>query len=411
MTAVVLVFSVHQPFRLRNFGYLEIGASARTPEYFDDAANESILRRVAERCYRPMNALLLEAIERTEGRFRCAFSISGTALQQLERWAPEALEGFVALAHSGCVEFLAEPDHRSLASLAGPPEFEEQILAHRDRIGERFGRRPTTARNSGLILDNGIAERLAGLGFEVLLGEGADRLLAGRNPRAIWRVGKAATAKVLLRDHLRSDDLAFGFGEDRWSLGPHPAATFARRLRLVSKGGLASEKNRVAGIFLDYETFGEHRDESSGILDFMRSLPLRILEEPGASFATPAEAAAAAPPEEELDAPEPFSGSGPERDLSPWLGNHLQRAAHEALQELAPELRRAAGDHAPFLETWRRLTTSDHLSYMSTEQRADMDLHRSSSPHQTPHDAFITFMNVLSDLAERVREALSDPHE
>jgi alpha-amylase len=396
VTSLCFYFQVHQPYRLRRYTYFDIGAR---DDYFDDGLNEAVLKRVAERCYLPMNRLLLEAIESTEERFRCAFSISGPALRQLEAWAPEVIESFRALVATGCVELLGETDQHSHAALGDPEEFALQVEAHRANVERVFGVRPTTFRNTELVIDEDLARRVEDLGFDVLLGEGADQLLGWRTPHVVYRPRGCERLALLLRAYSYSDDIAFRFSNREWPAYPLLADTFAEWLDEVPA------EAPFIGLFMDYETFGEHQWEETGIFEFMRALPGRVLENPRFDFATPAEVAARFVPQDVLAYPRPISWADAERDLSAWLGNHMQRAAHEALYEVAARARAAGGNGAPELyDAWRRLSTSDHTYYMSTKFAADTDgdVHEYFSPYDTPHDAFITYMNVLEDLVTRI---------
>lgn len=391
MTSVVFYFQVHQPYRLSRLSYLDVG---KGKPLFDDAENRRIAQSVAERCYLPVNRLLLAEIERSDGEFRCAFSLSGTVLQQLEDWAPEALESFRALAATGCVEFMGETSHHSLAGLQSGDEFEQQVAAHAKRIERLFGLKPRSFRNTELIFDNTIANRLEQLGVRALLGEGADRLLDGRLPQFVYGVEGCADLKLLLRSYVYSDDIAFRFSNKEWAGYPLMADTFAGWLDEVP------EEAPFIGLFMDYETFGEHQAADTGILDFIEYLPRYILENPRLNFRTPIEVAEAHEAIEKLDVPSPVSWADAERDLSAWLGNPMQDAAHSAVYDLAPAVL-ATGDPG-LLESWRRLTTSDHTYYMCTKHMSDGDVHEYFSPYESPHDAFINFMNVLDDLAQRV---------
>jgi len=392
VTDVCFYFQVHQPFRLRHYTFFDIGADER---YFDDTLNARILKRVAERCYVPMNEVLLRAIDRTAGEFRCAFSISGTALQQLESWAPEALESFQRLAATGAVEFLGETSHHSLAWLADPLEFDSQVQQHAARIEELFGTRPTAFRNTELALDDSLARRVEALGFRVLLGEGADHLLGWRSPHRVYRAQTSEGLKLLLRAYRLSDDIAFRFSDRSWSQWPLSAERYASWVHRMR------EEDVFLGLYMDYETFGEHQAAETGILRFMADLPAAILKRPGFRFRTPSEVALERDAVARLDVPHVVTWADTERDLTAWLGNPMQRSAHEALYALGPRAR-AATSRPGLLESWRRLTSSDHVYYMCTKWFADGKVHRYFSPYATPHDAFIAFMNVLDDLSRRL---------
>lgn len=397
MTAVVLYFQVHQPFRLRRYSFFDIGRDAR---YFDDGENARILRRVAQRCYLPMNALLLRLIESTGGEFRCAFSVSGTALDQMERWAPEALESFRALAATGRVEFLAETSHHSLAFLGDPEEFRAQVEAHRRRVTALFGVRPRTFRNTELVFDNEVARAAEAMGFDALLGEGADHVLGWRSPHGLFRPAGCRRLRLLLRSYRLSDDIAFRFSSRDWEEWPLGPAKFARWLHALPASA------RHVGLFMDYETAGEHQWKETGIFDFMERLPEAVAADPRFRFRTPSEVVAAGGPAKALDAPRPVSWADFERDLSAWLGNSMQKAAHEALYRILPDARAAAAaGHPGILGDWRLLSTSDHFYYMATKWESDGDVHRHFLPYPSPHDAHILFMNVVDDLALRARAA------
>jgi len=402
MTAIVFYFQVHQPNRLNRFRFEDVGSGR---EYFDDTLNKLIVERVAERCYLPMNALLAEAIADTHGRFRCAFALSGTLITQLERWAPKALDSFVALARTGAVEFVCETGYHSLASVGEPrgdlTEFAAQVEEQRRRLKELFGLVPTTFRNTELILDNRIARTVEELGFDAQLGEGVDRLLEWRSPRRVYRPKGCKRLKLLLRDYLFSDDIAFRFSNRQWPEYPLRAERYAEWLHR------AAPEDVFIGLFMDFETFGEHQNKDTGILEFMRHLPRFVLADERFSFQTPAEVAAHNEPVAELDIPTTLSWADAERDLSAWLANDMQKDAHARLYALLPRARAAAAaGHPELLATWRKLSTSDHVYYMSTKWHSDGDVHEYFTPYDSPHDSFILFMHVLDDLDARITSAL-----
>lgn len=397
MTSVVFYFQVHQPYRLRRVSFFDVGSGK---PLFDDAENERLLRRVAARGYLPANKILLEQIEATEGRFRCAFSLSGTVLEQLEKWDPETLQSFRDLVDTGSVELLCETSHHSLASQADPAEWRAQIVDQQNRLLRLFGVRPVAFRNTELVIDATVAKTLDELGFEVLLGEGADDLLNGRSAHQVWRPAGCKQLQLLLRAYPLSDDIAFRFSNPDWPEYPLLADAYAAKLEREGAG------EPFVGLFLDYETFGEHQVAETGILDFLEYLPRYVLEQPGLDFKTPSEVAREHEPAGELALDRPFSWADAERDLSAWLGNPMQRSAHAELYELGAAARRAAAIGQPeLLVEWRRLTTSDHVYYMCTKKDASGEVHDYFSPYGTPHDAYITFMNALEDLRLRLEEA------
>ena len=399
MIDVVLYFQVHQPYRLKK---LRPGDRIRRLDYFDEPLNRLVAERVAERCYAPMNALLLDAIERTDGQFRCAFSLSGTVIRQLRDWAPAALDSFVALAESGNVEFLCETSQHSLAAVADLDEFAAQVELQRATVTDLFGA-PTTFRDTELILDNTICQRVEQLGFETMLGEGADRLLGWRSPQVPYRPKGCRRLKLLLRSYSLSDDIAFRFSNRSWPGYPLFADTYAGWLRDVPPPA------QFIGLFMDYETFGEHQHATTGILEFMRHLPEHVLRESGLRFRTPAQVAAEREAIIDLDIPAPVSWADVERNLSAWLGNPMQLEAHRRLYGLRSDVLRAAAQRPELLAAWRELTTSDHVYYAATKYHSDAEVHDYFSPYDSPHAAFVTLMTALDDLTEQVRRSGEAP--
>lgn len=386
MPDLCLYFQVHQPYRLRRYRLFDIGSGAG---YFDDEANRTVLRRVVERCYLPANRLLREAVERSGGRFRFALSLSGTLMDQLESDAPEALESFQALAATGGVELLGETFHHSLASLADAAEFRAQVALHRQAVARHFGQRPAVFRNTELLWADGLAPAVSELGFGAVLVEGVERVLGLRSPNQVYGAAAAPGLRVIPRNYRLSDDIGFRFSNRDWSHWPLTADRWAEWI-----GGSPGDSVHV---FLDYETFGEHHGTATGILDFLGHLP-DALQRRGIACVHPS-ALAAREPVDTFATPSPVSWADQERDASAWLGNRMQRAAHERLYRLGERVR-AAGD--PWmLECWRRLGTSDQCYYMSTKRFSDGEVHRYFSPYESPYEAFVTFMNVMSDLERR----------
>jgi alpha-amylase len=387
MPELCLYFQVHQPYRLGRYRVFDIGTGA---DYFDAAANHRILRRVADKCYLPANRLLTELIQGSGGRFRIAMSLSGVLLAQLERDAPDALESFQALVATGGVELLGETCHHSLAALGDPAEFRDQVELHRAAIRRHFGLRPTVFRNTELIYDDAIAPMVARSGYTAMLVEGADQVLGWRSPDHLYRSASAPDLRLLPRNYRVSDDVGFRFSNPEWAGWPLTADAWADRVG-------ASTGSSVHA-FLDYETFGEHQWADTGIFEFLRHLPA-ALERRKVACVHPS-ALAAREPVAPLSFPVATSWADAERDTSAWLGNRMQRAAHERLYRLAGAVK-AAGDPVR-LEAWRRLTTSDHCYYMCTKRFADGDVHTYFNPHASPYDAYVAFMNVLTDLERAV---------
>lgn len=396
MQGVCFYFQVHQPYRLKPYSYFDIG---NEHTYLDDDANGTIMRKVARKCYLPTNKKMLELIERHQGAFKIAYSISGITIEQMRQFEPEVLETFVALADTGCVEFLGETYYHSLSVLADEEEFRLQVKAHSDLMEQCFGQRPTIFRNTELIYNNRIGEVVADMGFKAMLAEGADDILEWRSPTFTYQHPQRDLL-LLLKNYRLSDDIAFRFSNQAWDAFPLTADKFASWCHGIHDNG------HVVNLFMDYETFGEHQWENTGIFHFLDALPAHILEKENWCFWTPSEVVAQVPPVAPLSYERTVSWADQERDLTAWLGNHMQEDAIEELYAIAQEVR--GRNNPAMLKLWRCLQTSDHLYYMCTKFFADGDVHAYFSPYQNPYDAYINYKNVLRDLREHVLEMKSN---
>ncbi len=390
MPSVCFYFQVHQPYRLRRYGVFDVG---RRHDYFDASLDEAVLRKVADKCYRPMNALVERLVEETGGRFRAAYSITGTALEQMERWAPDLIESFRRLVKTGAIELLGETYHHSLSFLGSREEFDQQVEQHAAKIEQLFGVRTRVFRNTELIFSNAVARRAHDLGFAGVLAEGADRVLGWRSPHFVYNAKGAPELPVLLKSYRLSDDIAFRFGNRGWEGWPMTAEKFASWLHRVNGCG------ETVNLFMDYETFGEHQWADTGIFEFMRRLPEAVLTHRDMDFATPSEVVARYSPRAELDVHHFVSWADTERDLTAWLGNAMQGSALRSLYGLREAV--LASSDRQLHEDFRRLTTSDHFYYMCTKFFADGDVHKYFSPYESPYEAHIAFMNALADLSQR----------
>lgn len=394
---ITLYFQVHQPTRLRLYRFFDIGKDSH---YYDDFANRTILKRVAQKCYLPMNALLLDLVKKYKGDFRLAFSISGSALEQFERYAPEVIDSFRKLADTGNVEFLCETYYHSLASLASPVEFKHQVLKHKDAIEHYFGVSPKAFRNTELIYSNSIGEQVYNMGFKTLLTEGAKHIMGWRSPDFVYSCETKPELRLLLRDYSLSDDIAFRFSDRGWKEWPLTGEKYLEWMKAAVKDG-----GDVINLFMDYETFGEHQSSNSGIFEFMRYLPEVVIKDGTFEFATPSESAAAHKPVADLDVPEPISWADEERDVTAWLGNELQQDAYNKLYGLIEKL--SIVDDPQLWEDFGHLQESDHLYYMCTKFFSDGEVHKYFNPYENPYEAFINYMNVLSDFNLRLSEDIS----
>ena len=394
MTSVCIYFEVHQPRRVKPYRFFDIGED---PHYFNDEGetktnNRRIMRKVAEKCYLPANALMLEILKR-HSEFRITFSLSGIFLEQCEEYAPDVLDSFKRLAETGQVEFLAETYYHSLAFLHSLKEFREQITLHQHALKRHFGAEPRVFRNTELIYRNDIADEIARLGFHGMLAEGADHILGWRSPAFLYHAKNNPRFKVLLKNYRLSDDIAFRFGERSWAEYPLTADKFSGWVNAHHGAGDS------VNLFMDYETLGEHQWVDTGIFDFWRALPGELMRHSDTWFATPSDIIENFKSVGVFDAPDYVSWADVERDISAWLGNELQHDALRALYALEEPVKKTK-DPA-LLGAWRRLTTSDHFYYMCTKWWNDGDVHAYFNPYQSPYDAYLSYMNALSDLVLR----------
>ena len=393
MKTICLYFQVHQPWRLKTYRFFNMG---KDHNYLDDLTNRAIMQKVARQCYLPMNALLLKLIKENKGKFRCSFSLTGTVVEQFKAYAPEVLNSFKALAETGCVEFLAETYSHSLSSLASKEDFTEQVKLHTAMIKKEFGLKPTAFRNTELIYSDEIGAQVAEMGFKVMLAEGAKHVLGWKSPDFVYTNAIDQKLRLLLRNYKLSDDIAFRFSNQGWSEYPLTTDKYA--------SWLAGETGEIINLFMDYETFGEHQKANTGILDFVKALPAAILKNGDMEFETVTKAAEKHQPISVLHCPHVMSWADEERDVTAWLGNELQNEAFSKLYALKDKVK--ALKNKDFDYVWNFMQTSDHFYYMATKWLSDGDVHSYFNPYGSSYEAFINYMNVLSDFEIEVEKAL-----
>jgi alpha-amylase len=399
MTDLSLCFEVHQPFRLKkSFFWERLSLPEVIPDlfdfYFDDAENRRIFERVSSKCYLPANRIILESIESTassERPFKAAYSFSGVFLEQCQRYQPEVLDSFLALVDTGKVEVMEQTYYHSLASLfPDKQEFFDQVRMHRELIWDIFGVRPSTFENTELIYNDEIARLAESMGYKAIFTEGVVA-----PPNYIYRPERTGIS-LLLRNFQLTDDIGFRFSSRWWEGYPLTADKFA--------AWLASTPGQCINLFCDYETFGEHQWQETGIFEFLKHLPVEVLKKENLRFSTPAEIARDNPPREGISVERTVSWADLERDTSCWLGNALQQACfiyHKRLEAPAKE----SGD-GELLRTWRMLGLSDHLYYIFTHGGGPGEVHSYFSPYGSPYDAAVTYFSVLSDLHFRLKRRI-----
>jgi alpha-amylase len=400
MPSICFYFQVHQPFRLRDYSFFDIGNSH---DYEDDQKNREILNKVAEKCYLKTNKKMLELIQRYEGKFRISYSLSGTIMEQFEKYRPEVLQSFIDLSNTGCVEFLAETYSHSLSFIYSRNEFKRQLEKHAVLIKKHFNQTPRIFRNTELIYNNELAVFMEEMGYKGIICEGVDRLLGNRSPNFLYQPVGGKNIKLLLKNYSLSDDIAFRFSDQGWSEFPLTADKFKNWVHNIAGNG------DTINLFMDYETFGEHQWESTGIFNFLDHLPSEILKHADFDFKTPSEIVETYPVRGIYDAHNFTSWADTERDLSAWLSNSMQQEAIRKIYSIEKDVL-TCGD-PDLVKVWEKLQTSDHYYYMCTKFWNDGDVHKYFSPFDSPYDAYMYFMNVFSDLECSLKERTKNVKE
>lgn len=392
MKAVCFYFQIHQPFRLKRYRFFDIG---NDHYYYDDYSNEEIITRVAHKSYIPAAETLLRMIQESKGAFRCALSISGTALEQCEQYVPEFIDLLKRLAETGKVEFLAETYAHSLSSLTDPEEFREQVKLHDAKIYELFGQRPKIFRNTELVYCDDIAPMIYDMGYKGCITEGAKHILGWKSPDYVYAAAACPKLKLLLKNDKLSDDISFRFSNPSWEAYPLTADKY------IDWIAQTPAENQIVNLFMSLETFGELQPRESGIFQFLEALP-RFAAERGIDFWTPSEVVSKCKAVDTLEVLHPISWADEARDISAWLGNKLQNEAFQKLYSVSERVRLCSDRRLK--QDWQYLQGSDHFFYMSTKHMADGAAHAMFSPYETPFEAFTNYMNVLADFIVRVEE-------
>lgn len=417
--SICFYFHVHQPYRLSKFNIF----AKEEQDYFKGLVpytNRFFIEKVGEKCYYPTNQLLLELLKEYE-EFKISYSISGVMLEQFEEYDPQLIKSFQDLVKTKKVELLNETYYHSLAWIYSKQEFTEQVLMHRKKIFEIFKKRPTVFRNTELIYNNELANFVKKLGFKGILAEGWDLYLGDKSPNFVYKPPRfelhpedekiaekhkfrqttLSDIPVLLKNYRLSDDIAFRFSDKGWKEHPLSVQKFVDWVEAVD--------GNTINLFMDYETFGEHQWEDSGIFDFLKHLPEELLSR-GISFRTPSETIADFGIQDEVDIHELISWADIERDLSAWLGNKMQKHSAETIYQMEGLVKevyskvKSRKTKLEILDTWRKLQTSDHFYYMSTKYWNDGDIHKYFSPYDSPYDAYINYMNVVTDFLNNLKK-------
>ncbi len=392
MKSICFCFQIHQPFRLKRYRFFDIG---NDHYYYDDFANDDILTRIGRNSYIPTLKTLLEMVEMYGDAFKCAIAISGTAIEQLQQYVPDAIDLLKKLAKTGNVEFLSGTYSHSLASVEDADEFERQVREHDNVIKELFNKKPHVILNTELIYDDDIALRMAAMGFKGAITDGAKHILGWKSPNYVYDAASIPEFKLLLTNDKLSDDIIRNFNNTSWSEYPLTADKYMDWISVLP------EEEQIVNLFMSMETFGEFLPAQCGIFDFLRALP-RFAAEKGISILTPSETLKRFTSVSTLSVPYPISWADEARDISAWKGNELQASALEKFYSLSERVSLCT-DRA-IKQDWRYLQGADHFYYMSTKNLDDGASHSLFSPYESPYAAYINYMDVLADFIVRVEE-------
>lgn len=387
MKTICLYFEIHQIIHLKRYRFFDIGTDHY---YYDDYENERSITDVVERSYMPALNALEQMIQKGDGYFKVAFSLSGVGIEQMELHAPQVLEKLQALNKTGCVEFLAEPYSHGLSSLIDADCFALDVKKQCDKIKEYFGKKPTVLRNSSLIYSDDIGLQASKMGFKGMLTEGAKHVLGWKSPHYVYNCALAPNLKLLLRDVKLSDDISLRFNNSSWEGYPLFADQYIDTIASLPEG------SQVINIFMELSAIGIAQPLSSNILDFFQALP-EFAKLRDITFSTPSEICDKFKSVGALDVPDTLSWVDEERDVSCWLGNPMQREAFEKLYGVAERVRIA--NDPRINQDWDYLQASNNFRFMTTKP-SNVGLDRGI--YSSPFDAFTNYMNILGDFITRI---------
>lgn len=385
MKNICFAFQMHAPYRLKRYRFFDIG---QDHYYYDDMATEENLSWLVNTSYMPLCQTLKEMIKLSKGKFHCALSISGLTLELFEQYAPEMVDVLKELAETKCVEFLATPYAYSLAAEHNEIEFMDQLSKQGQLCEQLFGQKPTTVWNTELLYTDEIAYNLQKNGYKTILAEGAKHVLSWKSSNYVYQSAATPKMKVLVRNAALSDELSFHFSDPQWYNYPMDAEKYANMLCNLPEG------EDIINLWVGAETFGVLQNAGTGIFDFLKALPYYALERE-MGFMTPAEAAKKMAAADVFSAPYPLTWAGEAKDLSIYQGNDLQQEAVNKLYAVAERVRLCSDKRIK--EYWLRLQDINYLHYMN-------HIDQGHTNYESAYDAFINYMNVLSDFLMLVEE-------
>lgn len=385
MKAICLYFKVHQPFQLKRFSSTDID---RNCQYEDAEADRQSINKLADNCYLPTNNIIFSLIKSSRKQFKVSYSISGTALELFQLYRPDVIASFRKLVATGCVEILAETYYYSLSYLHSKKEFIRQIIKHRKLVKKLFAVETTVFRNTELIYNNDLANCIADLGIKGILCEGIERILLGRSANQLYATGNQDKIKLLLRNSEMSDDIAFRFDDPNWSEHPLMADKFAEWIHSHPAD------TDVINLFMDYETFGIHKKEETGIFDFLRALPGEILSKGDCKFSTASELLQICDSKDIYDVPEIISWNDKSAGCYAWFENVMQNNTLKKIYAIEKMV--LQNGSVEDVKIWGRLQAADYIYYMA-ENRSKGDAYKYPNPFSTPEETFQAYSNMVVD--------------
>ena len=395
MRAICLYLHMHQPIRYREYSIFDVGNDENyfNGEYNGRQSNERIFRKVTEKSYKPMLGLIEKMMKRYP-EFRVSLSITGVWLEQAEKWAPELIEQIARMVAAGQVEIVGETYYHSLAYYYNLDEFEAQVEMHAQKIRETFGVIPRVFRNTELAYNDSLATWAESKGYKGILAEGWDKILGWKSPNHVYRPAGCKNLRLLLKNYRLSDDIAFRFSNRNWSEWPLTASKYQKWLDMDALRG------NLINLFMDFETFGEHQWEDTGIFTFFEQFVNGWMSAYENKFVTVSEACDLMEPADEISMPDTVTWADTERDLSAWLSNAMQVSAMRDLYDLRERVLGLKDED--LISSWRKMTTSDHPYSMCTKYWNDGDVHAYFSAYASPYESFMYFMNVIRDIEYRL---------
>ena len=393
MKTICLYFEIHQNIHLKRYRFFDIGTDHY---YYDDYENERSIVDTAEKSYIPSLKTLIEMAEENKGFFKCALSLSGCSIELLEIHAPQVIELIQKLVATGCCEILAETYSHGLSSLANEKCFKQEVKNLCDKVKNVFGVEPKIFRNSALIYTDDIGRMVSEMGFKGMITEGAKHILGWKSPHFLYSCSEASKLKLLLRDCSLSEDISYRFNDSSWQEYPLFADTYMNWI------ASQPQEEQIYNIFMELCALGVFQPLSSNILEFMKALPGQAKEK-GITFSTPSEICSKFKAAGTFSAQYPVTWVDEERDISPWLGNDMQREAFNKLYKIADRI--LILNDKRIKQDWDYLQATNNFRFMSTKPSSD-GAYRGI--YDSPYDAFTNYMNIISDFTTRVNNLYPD---